>query len=337
MTRFLHVSDIHLADRSPGFRKNYPAAIKDKLVAVRQILETGRYDAVTFAGDYFHHKDGFRTSHALVRWFIEWLNSLPVPRYGILGNHDLRGGQIETLSRQPIGVVLAAGALALLDAPIPLGEVWLAGSGFSYANAESFDWWRRPDLAARPGVKVLLTHAEMTAAPERWAEHIGWRRWQDAQAETSADIVLNGHYHASEGVWAGCVMCTAGAQAKATAVDLAHMKVYANLGAVCRLDVRDLESGRIPAVADINVVDGGVVIRRIPLPAIPAVDAYDVDRLHVRRALDRRVEGWIGKLARVRSLPSLSGDPADVVRRRGHELGVPDAVIERSLHYIAEG
>ena len=106
------IGDIHLAVTPPGRRtETYLADVQAKL---DEIASADDIDAWLLIGDIFHHKRANRVPHALVAWVWDWLSTLAAPlgpshpgRSVIIvpGNHDLADGSIESIERQPLGVL----------------------------------------------------------------------------------------------------------------------------------------------------------------------------------------------------------------------------------------
>ena len=112
--RVLCVGDIHLADRPPSIRVDgYAKQILDKLKQTIEIADRENVDAVAWAGDVFHVKAPTRTSHALVRETAEVGQQYGVPWLIVPGNHDLQHDRLDSIQKQPLGVLYKAGAIPL--------------------------------------------------------------------------------------------------------------------------------------------------------------------------------------------------------------------------------
>src|SRR3989344_1301588 len=100
------VNDVHSCDRSPHNRSSsYSDDIFDKLKYIVSLTEDPVYTFLAFTGDLFHFPQPSKVSHFLVsRWF-DILDSVKCPVYIVPGNHDLSSGRLDSLPKQPIGLL----------------------------------------------------------------------------------------------------------------------------------------------------------------------------------------------------------------------------------------
>lgn len=113
---FLLLSDFHLADRPPSScTETYNDDLLALLMQSVQVARERAVAAVVWAGDIFHIKTPGRTSHRLVNQLISLCALYQVPVYAVPGNHDMTNDQIGSLTRQPLGTLLASGAAHMLD------------------------------------------------------------------------------------------------------------------------------------------------------------------------------------------------------------------------------
>lgn len=148
MTTVILVGDLHLRDTPPV--SCTPGYTEDILAMLGWIaaLETEiSADAVVQAGDVFDFKAPAKTSHALILRVIEtfgrFKNLWIVP-----GNHDMSSDRLESVfEKQPLGVVLAAGAARTLNGwhptlpvyGVPWQQDWTTNPG---APERAFSAWR---------------------------------------------------------------------------------------------------------------------------------------------------------------------------------------------------
>jgi DNA repair exonuclease SbcCD nuclease subunit len=113
---FLYRTDTHVCDRSPvSWKGDYAAEIWSVLGQVGQYAEEYGANAVLDGGDYFHVKSATRNSHALVVQSARIHRAYSCPTFAIPGNHDIAYNNLETLSRQPLGVLLESGVFTRLE------------------------------------------------------------------------------------------------------------------------------------------------------------------------------------------------------------------------------
>lgn len=141
------VGDIHLSDRPPAScTDSYTDDILDMLSYVARLEKATKADAVVWAGDIFHHKQPSRTSHAtvlkLAKVAQEYQNL-----WVVTGNHDIQSDRLDSLEKQPLGVLYEAGVLKELKGwhptlpifGVPWQQRWLAPG----TPAEAFSEWRQ--------------------------------------------------------------------------------------------------------------------------------------------------------------------------------------------------
>lgn len=165
-TRILCVGDIHLADKSPSSRVDgYLDDVLAKLSYVAKVAKALQVDATVFAGDIFHHKLPSRTSHATVlkaiRTFSEFDNLWIVD-----GNHDIQNDRLDSMEKQPLGVIFESGVAKELDGwhpklplfGVPWQQRWLHDGVPQQAFAE---WRDSQQMISREYINTALavTHA----------------------------------------------------------------------------------------------------------------------------------------------------------------------------------
>lgn len=163
----LCVGDIHLSDRPPvSCTDSYTDDILDMLSYVAKLEKAVKADAVVWAGDIFHHKQPSRTSHATVLKLAKVAQQYD-NLYVVTGNHDIQSDRLDSLAKQPLGVLYEAGVLKELDGwhptlpifGVPWQQHWLA-PGTPYS---AFEGWRvqmqEKHLGYDPEKALTVTHA----------------------------------------------------------------------------------------------------------------------------------------------------------------------------------
>jgi predicted phosphodiesterase len=145
-TRIICVGDIHLSDRPPAScKEGYTDDILDMLSHVAKLEKALKVDAVVWAGDIFHHKQPSRTSHATVLKLAKVAQQYD-NLYVVTGNHDIQSDRLDSLEKQPLGVLYEAGVLKELNGwhptlpifGVPWQQRWLAPG----TPWEAFQGWR---------------------------------------------------------------------------------------------------------------------------------------------------------------------------------------------------
>jgi hypothetical protein len=122
VSQYVLINDVHLSDRAPAScTDTYLDDLFDLLDQAAGIAQS-RDAEIILAGDVFHHKAPTRTSHSTVMRLIDWARLALVPVHAVVGNHDIQHDRTQSIHEtQPLGVVMASGAINLLDG-------WLDGS-----------------------------------------------------------------------------------------------------------------------------------------------------------------------------------------------------------------
>lgn len=115
-TRILFVGDLHLSDQPPlGRVPGYREHILAKLEEIGRIVHDDHHiDAVCFLGDIFHSKRPMFTSHYLVQKvqdILDYIGQNCQDVFILPGNHDQGPEGLNSLHRQPLGVLRAGAAI----------------------------------------------------------------------------------------------------------------------------------------------------------------------------------------------------------------------------------
>jgi predicted phosphodiesterase len=145
--RVILVGDIHLSDRPPvSCYDTYTDDILDMLSFVAKLESALNADAVAWAGDIFHHKQPSRTSHNTIVKLMKVAQQYRRPPLVVTGNHDITSDRLDSLEKQPLGVLYEAGVLQELDGwhpslpifGVPWQQRWLSPGTIE----ASFAGWR---------------------------------------------------------------------------------------------------------------------------------------------------------------------------------------------------
>lgn len=210
MPDYLLVNDVHLSDRPPSScTDTYLADLFDLLRGVGDIAAQRSANAVIFAGDFYHHKTPGRTSHATVRATIDVLRDYPCPSYVVPGNHDMQHDRLDSIdTTQPLGVVIASGALRLLNGwmksshdldglDLIYGVPWLWRFD-DQSVGDALEDWRHCDPEDAHG--LVVTHAPLyPPGQELKYEYYHAAKWADAMDNWGT--VHYGHVHEPHGIY----------------------------------------------------------------------------------------------------------------------------------------
>ena len=110
MLKLLWRTDFHMGDKTPRRRTgNWTDDVVNKLKWIGDLAKDKEIDAVLDGGDFFDVTSPTKNSHSLVRRACEAHEHYPCPTYGLVGNHDVKYGNIDYLPEQPLGVLFSSG------------------------------------------------------------------------------------------------------------------------------------------------------------------------------------------------------------------------------------
>lgn len=313
---FLFRTDVHTSDKSPvSWKGDYPSEIWDNLRQIGVLAKDRGARAVLDGGDFFHVKAASRNSHDLVRTAADIHRVYPCPTLSIEGNHDITYNDLDTLYKQPLGVLYATGVFGHLreevfeDAGVRVRVV-----GIPYSPFRTADELRA--IQKQPGDDFLVAIVHSLAGdnpPASVEEFFGEPVFNYAELVTpdGPDVWCFGHWHKDQGI-------------------VEHRgKRFVNLGAVSRgaLSKENLE--RSPKVALIEFTPGVVRVEPIALKVAPAADVFHLER---KERLDREAKEIEQFVERLKADASL--DPSVSIEDNIRTLSFASDVRDLALSYL---
>lgn len=280
---FIFRTDVHVSDRSPAsWKGDYPAEIWSNLTQVGELARKHKAVAVLDGGDYFHVKASSRNPHSLVERTARLHAEYPCPTYSVEGNHDIAYNNLDTVERQPIGVLYAAGVFRHLREEVFESEglrVRVVGVPYSPFRTVA-------DLRAiqkQPGDThlIAIVHQLAGADPPPNVEDFFNEpvfRYEDLLTENGPDIFCFGHWHKDQGI-----------------VEL-DGKLFVNQGALSRGSLNRDNLDRTPKAALLECSSEGFRALPLPMQVAPAEDVYDLDRKERGERESVEIDQFIVKL-----------------------------------------
>ncbi|HZK18110.1 MAG TPA: metallophosphoesterase [Clostridia bacterium] len=247
--RLLYITDTHIRGTSPRNRvDNFPDSLKIKLEEIVELLEEYQVDYMLHGGDFF---DLPNPSLAVTSTFVNVFMKIPVPVFGIAGNHDIFAYNLGTLQRTMLGFLASLGVIKLLEPgePVYLKKegmtVQLTGQHFHHdidRRDPLLDYAVKKkdcDLAIHMVHGMLLDRPFFPGARHTLIEKVA--------PFTEADYTLCGHAHLgfrdinSDG------------------------RFFINPGAIARLTAHPAEITRVPQVLLLDFNNGTPNTRKIKL------------------------------------------------------------------------
>lgn len=291
---FLFRTDTHVADRSPGsWKGDYPAEIWSNLDQIGALAKERGVRAVLDGGDYFHVKAASRNPHALVERTARIHRAYPCPVWCVEGNHDIAYNNLDTLAKQPLGVLYAAGIFEhLREHVFEDGGLRVRVVGVPYSPDRTVAELQR--IQKQPGDDVLIAIVHALAAPDPPPSVEGFFgepvfKYASLVTENGPDVWCFGHWHKDQGI------VTVGG------------KQFVNLGAVSRGALSRENTLRTPQVAHIEVSPGSIKVWPIPLIVAPAEDVFDFERKQREEAEDSAIDLFAARIKADASIDPTAG------------------------------
>ncbi len=262
---FLFRTDVHVADKSPdSWKGDYAAEIWSNLEQIGELAKKHNCAAVLDGGDFFHVKAATKNSHGLVARVAEIHAQYPCPTYSIEGNHDITYNDLDSVERQPLGVLYAAKVFRpLRDELFQSGSLRVRVVGAPYKVDRELKDLRA--IKKQPGDSALLAvvHALAGKAPPDHVEDFLGEpvfRYDHLIARGGPDVWMFGHWHKDQGI--ECI----------------EDRTFINQGAVSRGALVRENLERTPKVALIEVSAAGIEVTPLPLKVRPAVEVFDLEK-----------------------------------------------------------
>lgn len=282
---FVFRTDVHVSDRSPvSWKGDYPAEIWSNLTQVGELARQHDARAVLDGGDYFHVKAASRNSHTLVEKTARIHAEYPCPTYSIEGNHDIAYNNLDSVGKQPIGVLYAAGVFRHLREEVFRDEphgIQVRVVGVPYSPFRTVDELKA--IQKQPGDThlIALVHQLAGADPPPSVEDFFGEpvfRYEDLLTDGGPDIWCFGHWHKDQGI--------------------VHMdgKLFVNQGALSRGSLQRENIERNPKAALLRVWVGGFEALPLPMRVAPPEDVFDFDKKERNERESAQIDQFITKL-----------------------------------------
>jgi DNA repair protein SbcD/Mre11 len=283
--KFIFRTDVHVSDKNPAsWKGDYLAEIWSNLDQIGELARKHEATAVLDGGDYFHVKAATRNSHALVVRSAEIQAAYPCPTYHVEGNHDIAYNNIETVEKQPIGVLYASGVFhRLREEVFEEGELCVRVVGVPFSQTRTLEELRAIKKKPNDTHLIVVVHALAGEKPPAHVEDFFGEpvfRYSDLVFDGGPDLLCFGHWHRNQGI---------------TEIDERH---FVNLGAVSRGALVRESLERAPQVALITVEDGlsDLSVKAISLDVAPAEDVFDLERKERQEKESRIIEQFVERL-----------------------------------------
>ena len=305
-----------MSDRSPAsWRGDYPAEIWSNLEQIGRLAKTHDVTAVLDGGDYFHVKAATRNPHALVSRTAEIHKGYSCPVYCVEGNHDIAYNNLESVPKQPLGVLYAAGVFQhLRETVFEDGGLRVRVVGVPYSPFRKLEELRA--IQKKPGddFLVAVVHQLAGANPPASVEDFFGEpvfRYSDLVTPDGPDCWNFGHWHKDQGI-----------------VKL-EGKTFVNQGALSRGSLIRENLERTPKGTLLEFTPGGLVTLSCPMLVAPAEDVFDLERKDRQEKEGAEIDTFVATLR-----ASAEYDPALSIEANLQALDFVRDVRDLAMSYL---
>ncbi len=314
---FIYRTDTHVRDKSPvSWKADYPTEIWNNLDQIAKFAKQREVTAVLDGGDYFDVKAPSRNPHSLVVKSVAVQNGYPCPTYCVEGNHDIVYNSLESIDKQPLGVLYESGTFQRLrDQVFEDGGMRVRVVGVPYSPERSL-----ADLQAiqkQPGDDFLIAVVHQLAAanpPPNVEDFFGEPvfKYQDLVSQDGPDVFCFGHWHKDQGI-----------------VEI-DGKRFVNQGATSRGALTNENIQRQPKVSLIEVGPTGIVIVEMPLIVAPPEDVFDFEKKERQEKESDSIDQFIVQLQN-----NVRVDLSASIESNVEQLEFAPTVRSTALEYLA--
>lgn len=280
---FIFRTDTHVADKSPSsWKADYPSEIWSNLTQIGQMALDHGVIAVLDGGDYFHVKSASRNSHNLIIRTITIHKQYPCPVYCIEGNHDVTYNDLDSIERQPLGVLYESKTfIHLREEVFRVGGLQVRVVGVPYAPKRTLEELRA--IQKQPGDDYLIAvvHALAAESPPPQVEDFFGEpvfRYGDLVSSDGPDVFCFGHWHKDQGI-----------------VSIGG-KSFVNQGAVSRGALIHENTKRTPQVSLLEFDSNGFRCKTLPLKVAPAEEVFDFAKKERAESESRSIDKFVERL-----------------------------------------
>jgi DNA repair exonuclease SbcCD nuclease subunit len=282
---FIFRTDVHLMDKSPAsWKGDYPAEIWSDLEQIGELARVHEVTAVLDGGDYFHLKPSTKNPHHLNERTATTHNKYPCRTYGVEGNHDMSHNNLDSIVKQPLGVLFASGVFnQLREEVFRDGTLCVRVVGVPYNPNLTLADLRGIQKKEGDTHLIAVVHALATKKQTASAEDFFNEPVFDYPSLTSRkgpDCWLFGHWHKDQGI------------------EVIDGKTFVNLGSVSRGSLVRENLERTPKVALIEISgEEGLKVTPIELNVLPASEVFDLEKKATQEKERKDIESFIATLS----------------------------------------
>jgi len=313
---FITANDIHISDNGPRSRTDdFKKTVLGKIGQIGLAANKLNADATLISGDLFNLKNPAKNSHNLNRELIREFKKFNKPRYMIEGNHDLTSNQLESLEKQPLGVLFEDETLIQLrETFIEKEGVKISLVGIPFQEGLNPTELTLPDRQGAVA-RICLLHIYASLTPGMlFKERIyGYKEF----SHLDADIFVIGHYHIDQGI------------------EEVDGKYFVNLGSVTRGTLSDEDVEHKPKIGFIKIsVKDDIpkyTLQSINLKVCPVDEVFDLKKREEEQKEASEIEAFVNKLMSDSFVASKKNYEQILI-----DMEMAKAVKDKVLHFLQE-
>lgn len=315
---FIFRTDVHVSDRSPAsWKGDYPTEIWSNLEQIGQLAAQHQVCAVLDGGDYFHVKAASRNPHALVSRTAEIHRAYPCPTYCVEGNHDIAYNNLDSVAKQPLGVLYATKVFEhLREAVFEDGDLRVRVVGVPYSPFRRLEdlvaIQKKPDDDYLIAVVHQLAGENPPASVEDFFNEPVFR-YSDLVTSNGPDAWCFGHWHKDQGI---------------VTIDGKH---FVNQGALSRGALIRENLERTPKATLLQVTPEGVTVLSLPMVVAPAEQVFDLERKERQEKEGLEIDQFVATLQ-----ASVDYDPSQSIEANLQSLDFAREVRDLALSYLEQ-
>lgn len=317
--------DIHASALPPGRRRgSYMEEIFAKLTFCKELAEKV-HGSVLCAGDLFHIKSPQAKANEIhfVTRLMDILQAMPNhTMFGVVGNHDITGDNLQTLPAQPLGNLITAGAYTDLSTSVVFESqdgLRVRVDGYNYERDARVILDAMITAQPDPTCDYRVAVAHAFAGPGKSQPMFGeFSIGFDDVVGTPYNAFLWGHDHKPKGL-----------------IQVGEQQ-HLYLGSLSRAALTADEAERPVSVAVLSFSrEKGIVVVEVEVPVAPLALAFHTAALEVER-VDKREDVVDQRAASANYLASLQGQAAAVESEDPKEVLLTITDDDFVIHKICE-
>ncbi len=283
--RIAFFGDLHVADKAPlGRIDDYRTTILNKLREISNICLEQEVDYCISTGDLFHIKRPNRVSHSLVQEMIEIFRGFPCEVFAIQGNHDQGPEGVESIGKQPLGVLEKAGVIKILSSikDSRIG-VWIIPRPYnSEGDADPMYYALSATeialLESNPAPTIMVAHGSVLAPrDERPYPYVNVDELPNV---ASLDLFVAGHIHENLGIHT-----------------LKSGTIFANVGSIGRTARTQANYVRKVQMLIANIDQKGISVESVEIPGVPpAFEVFEGKEMITNEAPNEEIKKFVERL-----------------------------------------